>query len=174
MGRMVRHLLDLAKREAAPPLRSRRASLQLESILSDCAASLQPRAQEKGLSLEVEVPPLPELSGDADGLRQVFTNLLDNAIKYTPAGGRTALGARLNEGAIEVSVRDSGPGIPREELPRIFERFYRGDKSRSRGSGAGLGLAIAKEIVEAHGGRIEVSSILGQGSEFRVILPLDS
>lgn len=174
MGRMVRHLLDLVKREAAPLSGTRRAPLKIESILSDCAASLQPRAQEKGLSLEVDIPSLPELRGDVDSLRKVFTNLLDNAIKYTPAGGRAALSARLSEGAIEVTVRDSGPGIPREELPRIFERFYRGDKSRSRGSGAGLGLAIAKEIVEAHGGRIEVDSVLGQGSEFRVILPLGS
>ncbi|HVN80740.1 MAG TPA: ATP-binding protein, partial [Terriglobia bacterium] len=107
---------------------------------------------------------------------QVFLNLLDNAIKFTPEGGCILLEALQPEAKVilEVHIKDNGPGIPSTDLPRIFERFYRVDKARSREmGGTGLGLSIVKHIVEAHRGRVEVQSILGEGSDFGVILPVD-
>jgi two-component system phosphate regulon sensor histidine kinase PhoR len=110
--------------------------------------------------------------GDRGQLKQVLTNLLDNAIKYTPEKGTVRLSAAGAEGRVTVSVEDTGPGIPPEALPRIFERFYRVDKARSRElGGTGLGLAIVKHIVEAHGGSVAVESRIGEGSAFRVVLP---
>jgi signal transduction histidine kinase len=126
---------------------------------------------------------LPPLTGDNDRLAQVFTNLVDNALKHISQGGRVTISAaeiagqpaRKGEKAvprIEVSVADTGSGIPPEDLSRIFERFYQVDKSRRRkGKGAGLGLAIAKEIVQAHGGQIKAESVVGVGTKFTVTLP---
>ncbi|OGR09505.1 MAG: hypothetical protein A3K53_05500 [Deltaproteobacteria bacterium RIFOXYB2_FULL_66_7] len=115
---------------------------------------------------------LPHVRGDRGQLKQVLTNLLDNAIKYTPEKGTVRLSAAGAEGRVTVSVEDTGPGIPAEALPRIFERFYRVDKARSRElGGTGLGLAIVKHIVEAHGGSVSVESRVGEGSSFRVCLP---
>ena len=118
---------------------------------------------------------LPHLGADRDRIRQVLTNLLDNAIKFTPEGGKIMVQVNLAPSGdlVEMHVRDNGIGIPSADLPRIFERFYRVDKVRSREQGGtGLGLAIVKHIVEAHRGRVEVGSVLGQGSEFTVILPI--
>jgi signal transduction histidine kinase len=103
-------------------------------------------------------------------MRQVIANLLDNAVKYTPAGGRVEVGTSARDGEVLLSVRDTGIGIPREELPRIWERLYRGDKSRSE-HGLGLGLSLVKAIVEAHGGRVTVESSRDQGSQFLLHLP---
>jgi two-component system phosphate regulon sensor histidine kinase PhoR len=102
----------------------------------------------------------------------MLVNLLQNAVNYTPEGGKIAVEARKEEGGIQIEVTDSGIGIPSEDLPRIFERFYRVDKGRSRElGGTGLGLSIVKHIAEAHGGRVSVESKLGQGSRFKVFLP---
>jgi signal transduction histidine kinase len=117
-------------------------------------------------------PSLPEITGDADRLGQVVANLLDNALKHTPPGGRVTLSAAASPTAIEISVSDTGPGIPAADLGRIFERFYQVDKSRARSAGLGLGLAISREIVEAHGGRMRAESVTGLGSRFTVQLPL--
>jgi two-component system, OmpR family, phosphate regulon sensor histidine kinase PhoR len=109
---------------------------------------------------------------NADRLRQVFLNLLDNAIKYTQAGGQIRVTARPADGEAEVCVADNGPGIAPEHLARIFERFYRVDKARSRElGGTGLGLSIAKHIVQAHGGRVLAESESGKGSRFHFTLP---
>jgi signal transduction histidine kinase len=133
--------------------------------------------------LRLDLGALPPLSGDNDRLAQVFTNLVDNALKHTPQGGRVTVAARETASQparkgekavprIEVGVADTGSGIPPEELSRIFERFYQVDKSRSqKGKGAGLGLAIAKEIVQAHGGQIKAESVVGVGTKFTVTLP---
>jgi signal transduction histidine kinase len=104
-------------------------------------------------------------------MRQVFANLLDNAIKYTPAGGLVSISADHHNGKVEVIFRDTGRGISRTDLPRIWERLYRGDKSRSQ-QGLGLGLSLVKAIVHAHGGWVEVTSEEGKGTEFRVFLSL--
>ncbi|MCS7062011.1 MAG: ATP-binding protein, partial [Anaerolineae bacterium] len=111
--------------------------------------------------------------GDADRIKQVLLNLVENAVKHTPDGGVVRIiGATTDAGMVLLSVSDTGVGIPSEDLPHVFERFYRVDKSRSRAyGGAGLGLAIAKSIVEAHGGDIEVQSVVGVGTTFNVWLP---
>jgi two-component system OmpR family sensor kinase len=174
MHRMVESLLDLARIEAGQ-LDFQAHAVALSDLLQGVGDSLSVKAREKGLSLNVEVPPdLPRIAGDGDRLAQVFTNLLDNAIRHTPAGGQIALRAELDHNGVTVAVQDTGEGIPAADLPRIFERFYQVDKSRKsdRHSGMGLGLAITKQIVEAHGGVIEVASTPGQGTTFTVWLPL--
>jgi signal transduction histidine kinase len=144
---------------------------------------LSPQARKSSVELQLDVGALPSLSGDNDRLAQVFTNLVDNALKHTSQGGRVTVTAKevisppagKKEKAvprIEVSVADTGSGIPPEDLSRIFERFYQVDKSRRRKDrGAGLGLAIAKEIVQAHGGQIKAESVVGVGTKFTVTLP---
>src|SRR5919201_4041999 len=112
--------------------------------------------------------------GDADLLKQLLLNLVDNALTYTPPGGHVDLALYVADGQARLAVQDTGPGIAPAELTRIFERFYRLDRARSRRSGgAGLGLAIARWIAEVHGGRIEVQSIVGRGITFTVVLPLE-
>jgi signal transduction histidine kinase len=115
---------------------------------------------------------LPDVDVDPDRMTQVLVNLLDNALRYTPAGGMITLSAtRIQEG-VAIVVKDTGPGIPSEDLNHLFERFYRGDKSRQREEGgSGLGLAIAKSLVESQGGQIQVESQLGEGATFIIELP---
>jgi signal transduction histidine kinase len=114
-----------------------------------------------------------EVVGDADRLKQLLFNLVDNACRYTPPGGTVTLALGEQDGMAALSVRDTGPGIAPDDLPRIFERFYRADHARSgEAGGTGLGLAISRVIAEAHGGRIEVESTLGQGSTFTVRVPI--
>ena len=171
MRRMVDELLILARFDAGQIVMAR-DPVELGPLLRGCVEKLTPQAQAAEVALELDVPERLLVTGDADRLAQVFTNLLDNALAHTPAGGTVTLAARpADEGrAVEVTVTDTGEGIPAEVLPRIFERFYQVDKSR-RHSGAGLGLAIAKEIVEAHGGSITAESVVGLGSRFTVRLP---
>ena len=185
MARMVSELLDLARIESGQIV-MRREPVHLDAVLRDCAAKLALRAQQAGVKLNAQVPDdLPVIIGDGDRLAQVFTNLLDNALKHTPEGGQVTLAARHLSGSsivrrgktwpagVEVRVADTGSGIPPEDLARIFERFYQVDKSRQRGGGLGLGLAIVKQIVEAHFGTIKAESVVGIGSRFIVTLPLD-
>jgi signal transduction histidine kinase len=141
--------------------------------LKSVAERLTPQSREAGVKLVAEIRPLPGFIGDGDRLSQVFTNLVDNALKHTPPGGTVKLNARDEGGWVEVSVADSGPGIPLEELSRIFERFYQLDKARKGGPGrgVGLGLAIAREIIQAHRGTISAQSRIGEGSVFMVRLP---
>jgi two-component system OmpR family sensor kinase len=174
MHRMVESLLDLARIEAGQ-LDFQAHAVALSDLLSGVGESISVKTREKGLQLDLDVPTgLPRIAGDGDRLAQVFTNLLDNAIKHTPAGGQITLRAEIDPNGVTVTVQDTGAGIPPDDLPRIFERFYQVDKSRKRDrrSGMGLGLAITKPIVEAHGGTIQVASALGQGTTFTVWLPL--
>jgi len=176
MARLVSQLLDLAKIEAGQIVMARQP-LTLSAVLADCLEKLAPQADRAGVSLTADLSQLPaglRLLGDGDRLTQVFIILLDNALQHTPAGGQVTVEAQPGgEAQVSVSVADTGPGIPPEDLPRIFERFYQVDKSRARKSdGSGLGLAIAREIVAAHGGRIVAESIVGVGSKFTVHLPL--
>jgi signal transduction histidine kinase len=172
MDRQVGDLLDLARMDSsqAPVAREQTDLLNLLQRSGDKFAR---RAKEEDKVFQLNLPPsLPLLLGDPPWLERAFTNLLDNAVKYTPMGGTISLAAmETGAGAVEVLVSDTGPGIPPEDQPRIFERFYRVDKSRAGAEGIGLGLAIVKEIVEAHGGEVGLSSQLGQGSRFTVRLP---
>jgi two-component system OmpR family sensor kinase len=185
MTRMVTELLDLARIESGQIV-MRSEAVHLGMVLRDCVDKLALRAQQAGVTLEMQTPnDLPSITGDGDRLAQVVTNLLDNALQHTPAGGKVTLAARALSGSsivrrgkawpagVEVSVADTGSGIPPEDLSRIFERFYQVDKSRPHGGGLGLGLAIVKQIVEAHHGAVHAESIVGLGSKFVVTLPLD-
>lgn len=148
-------------------------SLNLWRAAQDALDDGASAAQRRGTTLENAVPPDLVARADADRLRQVLSNLIDNAIKYGRAAGRVVVrGRRLDEGWVEVSVHDDGPGIPVESLPRVFERFYRVDKARSREQGGtGLGLAIVKNVVQAHGGEVRVESTPGEGAAFFARLP---
>jgi len=172
MRRLVEGLLDLARLEAgAPALRT--GPVDLHANLAAALERFGPRAQTAGVGLVSALPAaLPALTGDGDRLAQVFNNLLDNAVQHTPAGGQVTLSALAAGGEVRVTVADTGRGIPPGDLGRIFERFYQVDKSRARPGGVGLGLAISREIVAAHGGRIEVQSTVGKGTSFTVRLPV--
>ncbi len=169
MHRLVVTLLDLARLDAGTA-DLQREPLDLAVLLQSVLTRFQPQAQQAQIHLALESEGDLTLRGDADRLAQVFTNLLDNALKHTPPGGEVRLQASRTASGIEVRVEDTGSGIPPEVLPHIFERFYRGDKARSGGENAGLGLAIAGEIVRAHGGDITAHSIPGKGSVFVVKL----
>jgi signal transduction histidine kinase len=128
-------------------------------------------AADRAFALEL-APDAGEVVADPQAVRQVLANILENAARYTPAAGSVAVRSRLRDGMVVVEVADTGPGIPSEHLPRIFERFYRVDAARSRElGGTGLGLAIVKHLVEAHGGRVEAESRLGEGTTIRVTFP---
>jgi two-component system phosphate regulon sensor histidine kinase PhoR len=140
----------------------------LTEFLRTTIAELVPTARQKNIELTIEGEK-EEVQGfgDKERLKQVMVNLIDNAIKYTPAGGRIAVTCREEGNGVRITVRDTGVGIPAEHLPRIFERFYRVDRERSReAGGTGLGLAIVKHIVEAHGSNVEIESEVGRGSTF--------
>jgi signal transduction histidine kinase len=170
MARLVEELLELARFDAGQ-IEIAGREVDLVDVLEECVKRFAFRAEEAGIELEMDVPTLPPVLGDEDRLTQVFTNLLDNAVKHTPSGGKVKVIAKeVNQRRVEVTVTDTGSGIPPEDLPRIFERFYQVNKSRA-GRGVGLGLAIAKEIIEAHGGSISVESVVGLGTKFTVSLP---
>jgi signal transduction histidine kinase len=172
MRRLVEGLLDLARLDVGQAA-LHRLPTDLAAVLRSIADKFSLRAAEKQITLRAEIDALPTVIADADRLAQVFTNLLDNAIRHTPAGGRVTVAARANTGSggVVVTVTDSGGGIPADDLPRIFERFYRVDKSRAAGKGYGLGLAISKEIIQAHKGTITAESVQGLGTKFTVQLP---
>ena len=171
MKTLTESLLELARLDAGQePMKHER--FDLSRVTRDCVELLRPLAAERGIQIHCDVPPL-ECLGDAERISQVVTNLLTNAIHFNRDQGEVRLSARTEGGAVLLTVADTGQGIPREDVPHIFERFYRVDKSRSRVQGrSGLGLAICKAIVDAHGGSIEVSSQPGLGSAFTVKLPL--
>ena len=178
MHRMALDLLDLARLEAGTA-DLEMSDVDLKVLLQGIVDKFTPQAQKANVTLRLDVPgDVPSVTGDGDRLAQVFTNLVDNALKFTPANGTITLSAKKAEGEVEVSVTDSGIGVESEALPRLFDRFYQADPSRSGGEtaagrrGAGLGLAIVKEIVEAHGGKIGVRSQVGRGTTFVIHLPL--
>lgn len=147
-------------------------TLDLSELLLTVAEQVRPLADAKGLTLDEEIPPGLSIVGDPDHLIRLFLNLLDNAVKYSPSGGQVTLKAGRERAGVWIAVSDTGPGIPPEHLPHVFERFYRVEEARSRESGgAGLGLAIAREIARWHGGTIEVMSEVGRGTTFTVRLP---
>lgn len=174
MVSLTEDLLVLARVESGEE------SFHLEEVAADqlvqeAYANFQEIARRRGHTLTTDIAATARVRADADKIHQVFTNLLDNAMKYSAAGSTIVMGAKASNDAVEFSVSDSGPGIPSEHLPRLFERFYRVDKARSLESGGtGLGLAIVKHIVLNHGGKVRVESALNQGSTFYFTLPLAS
>jgi signal transduction histidine kinase len=153
------------------PLQKEPASLA--DLISDTLVSFSELAQQSGVRLEGSADPsIDPVVMDLGRMGRVLNNLVGNAVRHTPPGGHVTIHAKTDGERVKVSIRDTGEGIQPEDLPHIFERFYRGEKSRSRASGgAGLGLAIARGIVEAHGGKITVESAPGQGSTFIFTLP---
>jgi two-component system phosphate regulon sensor histidine kinase PhoR len=166
-------LLKLARIEVGK-LEVQFGPVQLADVIDRCVQTGQLKATRKRIALEVDIPPhLPLVHGDSSLLRDVVQNLVDNAVQYTPEGGRVRISAHADKREAIVSVDDTGIGIPLADQERIFERFYRVDAARSReAGGTGLGLSIAKHIVEAHGGRLWVESEVGHGSKFSFSLSL--
>ncbi|HUI88103.1 MAG TPA: HAMP domain-containing sensor histidine kinase [Anaerolineales bacterium] len=176
MHRMALDLLDLARLDAGI-LNLQTSPVDIRALLNGIIEKFTPMASKAGVTLMARFAnDLPPLYGDGDRLAQVFTNLVDNALKFTPEGGSIALRAVRDRNEIQVAVDDTGTGIPKEDVPHIFDRFYQADSARAGGEhhGAGLGLAIVHEIVAAHGGRISVRSAVGRGTAFIVHLPLNS
>ena len=174
MHRMALDLLDLARLEAGTA-DLKISPMDVKVLLENIVEKFTPQAQIARITLQLNVPDnLPNLIGDGDRLAQVFTNLVDNALKFTAANGQVTLSAANARAEMEISITDTGTGVPKETLPHLFDRFYQVDSSRAggEGHGAGLGLAIVKEILEAHGGRISVRSELGHGTTFTIHLPL--
>jgi two-component system phosphate regulon sensor histidine kinase PhoR len=175
LARVTDDLLKLARIEAGK-LELEFFPVGLHELIESCTETTLLKASRKKISFEVEAPDvLQPIRGDASLLHDVLQNLLDNAIQYTPAGGRIKLEASVGANDATVTIADSGIGIPLADQERIFERFYRVDAARSReAGGTGLGLSIAKHIVEAHGGRLWVESAVGRGSKFSFSIPLAS
>jgi signal transduction histidine kinase len=175
LGRMVGQMLTLAQADAGQTV-LHQTDVSLGDLAGDAARSMRTLAGARGVDLDFSSEPDVWVHADPERLREVLVALLDNAVKYTPSGGRVSLAVTIaaNRKAV-ISVRDTGPGIPPEALPHLFERFYREDAARSREQGgAGLGLAIARHIVEAHGGSIRAESEAGKGTTMTVELRLRS
>ncbi len=166
---MLNTLMDITEAEAGM-MKLARERVDLGQLAREVVELYQYVAEERKLTLHTELPALSEANVDRNRIRQVFANLLDNAIKYTPAGGRVTISVRDESGQPVATFRDTGMGIPAEEQEKIWARLYRGDKSRSQ-RGLGLGLSLVKAVVEAHGGKVTVSSQANEGAEFVVKLP---
>jgi heavy metal sensor kinase len=172
MSRLVDTLLRLSHGDAGA-IRLARQPLDLGELARDVAASLGVLAEERRQSVLIETPTPIAVSADRLVLREAVTNVIDNAIKYSPVGSTIGIRSERRDGHALLAVTDAGPGVPAEYRERIFDRFFRVDPSRTRnGGGAGLGLAIAKWAVEMHGGRITVDDGRGGGAEFRIELPI--
>lgn len=174
MSDIIEYLLDLSRLEEGElPLNLQ--ELELQEFLHDLMQQTRLLAEKRGVSLSFAGTTPVFVRGDQLRLRQVFLNLLDNAVKYTQSGGKVELSLSSDSGYAKVAVADTGPGIPAEDLPCIFDRFYRVDKARNRAhGGTGLGLSLVKSLTEAHNGKIEVTSELSKGTVFTVYLPLSS
>ena len=173
LGRLVEQLLDLSKLESGEvPLR--REEVALAPLVAQVVSEIEVACADRDVALTSDLPDdLPAIEADPERVHQVLFNLVDNAVRFTPEGGAVRIEAERHDGSVLVSVVDTGVGIPEAALPRLFERFYRVDSSRSRGDGGtGIGLAIARSVVEAHGGTIHAESEPGQGSVFTFDLPL--
>jgi signal transduction histidine kinase len=172
-SRLIENLMTLARADSGAEALDFVPMDLVESLREACCQG-QTLAQTKTLAFRLQLPGKPVcVEADFQALRRLFLILIDNAVKYTPPGGQVAVSLRSVDGFAVAEVEDSGIGISSEDLPHIFERFYRADKARSRDlGGAGLGLSIARWIAQAHRGEIQVESVPGQGSNFRVRLPL--
>jgi heavy metal sensor kinase len=171
LSRLTDQLLTLSRRDAGVE-QFHAAPVPLSALVAGVVEAMQPLADARGVRLRLDDNPGTEVAGDEGRLRSVFINLLDNALKYTPAGGTVTVRVSRRGTAGVVAVEDTGVGIAPEHLPHVFERFYRADRARSRAEGGtGLGLSIARSIVTAHGGTIAIDSTPGQGTVCTVTLP---
>ena len=175
LSRLVDDLQELALADAGE-LKLIRQSEDLTQLIEQAVKAVRVKVADKGLEMRTDLPEsLPPVNIDYHRISQVLRNLLSNAIIHTASGGKITVSSRLLDKAIQVSVTDTGEGIPAEDLPNMFERFYRVDKSRTRpGGGSGLGLTIAKRLIEAHGGTVGVRSEFGKGSSFYFTIPIDN
>jgi signal transduction histidine kinase len=174
LTRMIRNLLVLAQADAGE-VKPRVESIDLNELVRDIVEQMQVVAGARAIRVRAYTANPVPVRADPMRLRQMMLNLIDNALKYTPEGGQIDVRVERQSATARVRVRDTGVGISAEDLPHIFERFYRADKSRTRDGnvdGCGLGLPIVKWVAEMHGGQVEVSSAPGQGSVFTVSLPL--
>jgi two-component system phosphate regulon sensor histidine kinase PhoR len=172
LTQMVAELTELSRIETGRT-ELKRAPVDINALVEEVTAQLKPQAERQNLTLETHLAEgLPEVPADRERLRQVLVNLVHNAVKFNRPGGSIRATTLAGDGSVSVEIADTGQGIPRNDLPRIFERFYKADRSRS-GQGSGMGLAIAKHIIEAHGGRIQASSVEGEGATFTFSLPLE-
>jgi two-component system phosphate regulon sensor histidine kinase PhoR len=173
LGRLLNDLTDLSNIELGR-VSLHRGPVDLAEVVEGTLDIIRAKAETGGVRLEARLPDdLPAVLADRDRLAQILINLVDNAVKYTPGGGRVTVQGAAGLGLVEVAVEDTGVGIPPADLPRITERFYRVDKARSRElGGTGLGLAIVKHLVAAHGGSLVFESRLGEGTRVRVTLPI--
>jgi signal transduction histidine kinase len=175
LNRLIGDLRTLSLAETGQ-LNLEKQATDLGKLVQRVVDRLSLRAEEKKISIKTELAEdLPIIQADPERMRQVITNLVDNALRYTPAGTIITVAAHLSSGNIEMSVSDDGPGISPEDIPNVFDRFWRAEKSRSRVTGgSGLGLAIVKQLIEAHGGNISVvSEGLTKGTAFKLILPIN-
>jgi heavy metal sensor kinase len=171
LSKIVERLFTLSRLDAGEA-HVESVRFDLRGLAAGTAEQMALLAEDRGIAVSCEAGEPVEVEGDRARLKQVIVNLLDNAIKYTPAGGGVRIRLTAGDGRAVLEVADTGPGIPPEALPLVFDRFFRVDQSRSREpDGAGLGLAIVKAIVQAHGGEVEAESAPGQGSRFRIKLP---
>ena len=174
LNNLINDLLELSKIESKE-IRLEFQPVNLRELLDAVLSNLEESLKQKGHRMKIDFPAqIPPIKADPEKIEQVFTNLLDNAIKFTPNNGEICIKAIDKGKDIQIEVSDTGIGIPREHLPRLFERFYRVDKARSRElGGTGLGLSIVKHIIQAHGGKVGVESEVGKGSRFFFVLPKD-
>jgi len=147
--------------------------VELKELITQLSTNVEALAADKGIKFSVDAPENLLVYGDKVKIRQLFINILENAVRYTPEGGYISVSILKKDKNAVIAISDTGIGIPAEHLPHIFERFYRVDKARSRADGGvGLGLAIAKYIADSHNGKIEVASQIGKGTTFTITLPL--
>jgi signal transduction histidine kinase len=175
LATLVQRLLEQAKAESGEMV-LQISELDLEEVARPIVSSFQPQAACAGINLELRTMRPAIMEGDEQRLAQIFVNLIDNALRYTPDGGSVSVTIDVEDGHAVIRVRDTGIGIPYKDLPYVFERFYVVDRSRTRanvrGGGAGLGLSIVKHIAQAHGGSVDVSSSLGSGTTIMVRIPV--
>jgi two-component system phosphate regulon sensor histidine kinase PhoR len=171
LTQLAQELLDLSRIESGQ-VELKRKSVEPKKLLASAAERMRLQIERAGLSLQLDCSDeLPEVDADEPRVEQVLVNLIHNAVKFTQPGGVVTLLAKAGEGVVRFAVKDTGSGIPTDDIPRVFERFYRVDKSRA-GGGTGLGLSISRHLIEAHRGEIWAESIEGKGSTFYFTLPL--
>ncbi len=169
---LINDLLNVARIEAGGYVRNR-VPTDIGRIIQETVSLMEPRAKEQGVTLNVSCVDMKPVSADPKGMEELFNNLITNAINYSPEGGKVSITAKNLGNQMEIDVADTGVGIPPEELPKIFDKFYRVKHPKTRHvTGTGLGLAIVKNVVDAHEGTIDVQSVPGKGTVFKVLLPV--